>query len=52
MKYAYARVGSPRLDTNDWSKVRTASVHNGSVSNVLSDQAKEILGGKFSTDQP
>lgn len=51
MKYAYARVVSPRLDTNDWSKVRTASVHNGSVSNVLSDQAKEILGGKFSTDQ-
>ena len=50
LKYAYARVVSPKLSGNEWNKVRTASVHSGSVTNLLSDQAKEILGNKFSKD--
>ena len=44
MKYAYAHVVSPQVEGMAWNRIRTAAVHEGSVSSSLSDQASGILG--------
>ena len=51
LKYAYAHVVKPHLDGPAWNNIRTAAVHEGGVSQSLSDQATGILGSSLNPEQ-